>query len=240
MTEQNKAALAADFNRWCHNFGRLSNLFLVIMMTSIPFIICTVYDVHPSWAAFWPACVTVVLILAPFWVGECIGYMPLMGPGALYLSYITGNVTNLKMPSTVNTLQILGLNPGSDEANAVAILAAGASALTVTVVLFLGIFLAAPLAPILKSEALAPGFNNVIPALFGGLVASSVMGNKIKFKMWLAPVAVSFFFALCTNVSSAYYMLIAIAVSVLVGYFFIYKPQAAIEAKAAETKAENA
>mgnify|MGYP000320280186 CR=1 FL=1 len=59
--------------------------------------------------------VAVVLFMAPYLPSETIGYMSVMGPGALYLSYITGNVTNLRMPATIGTINALGIKPNTDE-----------------------------------------------------------------------------------------------------------------------------
>lgn len=133
------------FERWVHNFGMGSSFILLVLMVAFPVIISAVYGVWPDFAAITPAIVTVFMILAPYWPGECIGYMTTMGPGALYLSYITGNVTNLRMPATIGTMNSLGLQPNTDECHTMAIIACGASNFVTVGLLAIGLLLSVPL-----------------------------------------------------------------------------------------------
>ena len=75
-----------------------------------------------------------------------------------------------------------------------------------------------------------PAFDYVVPALFGGLVAQTVLKGKKQFLYFLAPLAICLFFCYCTAVNSAYYMLIAIAVSVVI-YILDYKKEKHKECK---------
>lgn len=136
-----------------------------------------------------------------------------MGPGALYMSYITGNVTNLRMPATVGTINALGIEPNSEKCHTMAIIVCGASIITSVAVLALGVVLAVPLKPVLELESLQPAFNYVVPALFGGLVAQTVLKSTKKFLMWLIPLAICLYCSYFTTMNSAYYMFIAIAAS---------------------------
>ena len=142
--------------------------------------------------------------------------MSVMGPGALYLSYITGNVTNLRMPATIGTINALGIKPNTDECHTLAIIACGASVITSIVIVALGVVVSGPLTPIIQAPVLQPAFDYVVPALFGGLVAQTVIKGKKEIFHYLIPLAVCLFFCYCTKVASAYYMLIVIAVSAAV------------------------
>ena len=74
-----------------------------------------VYGVWPDFKMIIPGIITLTLILAPWWPAEYFGYMTTMGPGALYMSYTTGNVTNLRMPATVGTMYALELGAITDD-----------------------------------------------------------------------------------------------------------------------------
>lgn len=185
-------------------------------MTAFPVAASMIYNIWPDFAALWPGFVAVVLFMAPYWPAETIGYMSVMGPGALYVSYITGNVTNLRMPATVGTINSLGIKPNTDECHTMAIIACGASVITSVVIVALGVVIAAPLSPVLQSPVLQPAFDYVVPALFGGLVAQTILKGKKQVAFFLVPLAICLFFCYFTAVNSAYYMLIAIAVSVVI------------------------
>ena len=209
------------YQRWIHRFGISTSLLLLLAMSLLPVTASRVYGIWPDFQALWPGFVAVILFMAPYLPSETIGYMPLMGPGALYLSYITGNVTNLRMPATVGTIHSLNVEPNSDACHTLAIIACGASVITSVTIVAIGVLISAPLAPVIQAPVLKPAFDYVVPALFGGLVAQTVLKSRKEFLFFLAPLAVSLFFCFFTPVSGAYYMLIAIAVSAAV-YIFDY------------------
>ncbi len=212
-----------QFNKWVHRFGMSSSAILLLLMVSFPVAISAVYGVWPDFKTLIPAIITLTLMLAPWWPAECFGYMTTMGPGALYISYITGNVTNLRMPATVGTMNTLGLEPNSDECHTMAIIACGASNITTIVLLLFGLLFSVPLKPVLENEALQPAFNFALPALFGGLVAQSIIKSKKQVALYLIPLAVCLVFAYFTALNAAYYMLITVAVGALVFYLFDYR-----------------
>ncbi|MFR4009250.1 MAG: hypothetical protein ACLT0Y_08275 [Christensenellales bacterium] len=57
--------------------------------------------------------------MAPiFWtVGtiEVFTYAPMLGAGGSYLGFVTGNLTNLKVPCALNAMRSAGVEPGSEE-----------------------------------------------------------------------------------------------------------------------------
>lgn len=211
-----------EFNNWIHKFGIISSLLLFVGMTAFPVVVSAVYGLWPDFRALWPGFIAVILFMAPYWPAETIGYMPVMGPGALYMSYITGNVTNLRMPATVGTINSLGIKPNTDACHTMAIIACGASVITTVVVVAIGVVVAKPLAPVLNAPALKPAFDYVVPALFGGLVAQTILKGKKQFFLYLIPLAVCLIFCYFTPVAGAYYMLIAIVISAVV-YIVDYK-----------------
>ena len=206
----------SSYQSWVHRFGIVSSLILLIAMTAFPIVASAVYGLWPDLGQLWPGFIAVILFMAPFWPAETIGYMSVMGPGALYMSYITGNVTNLRMPATVGTINSLGIKPNTDECHTLAISACGASVITTVAVIAIGVVIAAPLEPVLNLPAIQPAFNYVVPALFGGLVAQTILKGKKQFLLYLIPLAICLFFCYFTSVNSAYYMLIAIAISGIV------------------------
>ena len=214
-----------SFTKWVHNFGMGSSAILLILMSSFPIVISMVYGVWPDFKMIIPGIITLTLILAPCWPAEYFGYMTTMGPEALYMSYTTGNVTNLRMPATVGTMNALELEPNTDECHTMAIIACGASNITTIVLLCLGMLFSVPLKPILQNESLQPAFNFAIPALFGGLVAQSIIKSKKQIGLYLIPLAVCLAFCYLTKVEAAYYMLVTVALGALVFYLFDYKIQ---------------
>lgn len=217
-----------QFSSWVHRFCIPTGLILLLLMVSYPFIVGFVYGIWPDWPQLIPAFVSLTLMMLPWWPSEYFGYMSTMGPGALYMSYLTGNVTNLRMPATVGTINSLGIEPNTDECHTMAIIACGASNLTTTVIILIGLVLSVPLEPILTAPELQPSFNMALPALFGGLCAQTLLKkSRQEWAMWLIPLAATLFFTYVVPINSAYMMLIATLTGAVVWYFGKYKLDAA-------------
>lgn len=147
----------------------------------------------------------------------------------MYMGYITGNITNLRMPATVGTINSLGIEPNTDKCHTLAIIACAGSVITSIIVLALGVLAAIPLQPILNSEVLQPAFKYVMPALFGGLVAQSVLKGKKECALWIGLAAICLFCAKCTPLTGAYYMLLVVALGALFYWVIEYKLQPSSE-----------
>lgn len=202
-----------SFNKWVHKFGISSSLLLFVMMSAFPVAISYHYNLWPNWMQLWPAALAVLLFLVPWYPAETIGYMPVMGPGAIYMSYITGNVTNLRMPATVGTINSLGIEPNSDACHTMAIIVCGGSVITTVSIIAIGVLIAEPLKPVLASPILQPAFKYVVPAIFGGLVAQTILKTSKTVFLYIIPLVFCLIFCFFTKINSAYYLLLTIALS---------------------------
>ena len=84
--------MKSNYQKWIHKFGISTSLLLLAAMIGLPVAASLIYGIWPDFGELWPGFVAVVLFMAPYLPSETIGYMSVMGPGALYLSYITGNL----------------------------------------------------------------------------------------------------------------------------------------------------
>ena len=122
----------------------------------------------------------------------------MLGVGGSYLSFLTGNVTNMKIPCVMNAKDIAGTQPGTAEHEIVSTISVATSAITTTLVIVAGVILLVPLQPVLQKPELLPAFNNVVPALFGAL-GLKYFAKSLK----LAAVPLILMSALCVFVPAA-------------------------------------
>ena len=167
MSEKEK--FFKEYNEGLHRIGRFTLILSVAMLVAVPFIIGVLNGVMPDLAGFLKGFANVGLIYIPVAIVEFLVYAPMLGTGGSYLSFITGNVTNMKIPCVMNSKDIAGTQDGTPEHEIVSTISVATSAITTTLVIVLGVILLVPLQPILQTEALLPAFNNVVPALFGAL-----------------------------------------------------------------------
>jgi len=158
-----------DFNNGLHRIGRITLIISVILLVSIPFFIGYINGVSPEMKGFLSGIAKVGMIYIPVAIVEFLVYAPMLGVGGSYLSFITGNVTNMKIPCVMNSKDIAGTQSGTPEHEIVSTISVATSAIVTTLVIVAGVVMLVPLQPVLQQEALLPAFNNVVPALFGAL-----------------------------------------------------------------------
>ena len=166
---KNKEQFFQDFNNSMHRLGRVTLIVMTALLVAVPFIYGSVNSVSPDLAGFLSGLAKVGLIYYPVAIVEFLVYTPMLGVGGSYLSFMTGNVTNMRIPCVMNAKDIAGTEAGTPEHEIISTIAVATSAITTTVVIVLGVICMVPLQPILQSEVLLPAFNNVVPALFGAL-----------------------------------------------------------------------
>lgn len=177
-----------------HTAGRIWMLTAFALLILVPTIICIHYR---SWPGFGPVFQGLLGVAPIFWtVGtiEVFTYTPMLGAGGSYLGFVTGNLTNLKVPCALNAMQSAGVEPGTEEGEVLSTIAIAVSSIVTTVIIILGVFMLNTLRPILESPMLAPAFANILPALFGGLAVVYVSKD---WKIALAPLLFMVVLFLC-------------------------------------------
>ena len=154
-----------EYNNSIHRDGRILMTIALALLIAVPFIIALITGAHINWKDFWPALIKVLIIYVPSSAAEFLIYVPLLGAGACYLAFITGNLTNLKIPCAFNAREIAGAEAGTPENEIISTLSVATSALVTMVVIFIGVLLLIPLTPLLNNPVIKPAFDNVLPAI---------------------------------------------------------------------------
>ncbi len=168
-----------------HRDGRIWNLGVMILLLAFPVAVAIAFGVSPDWGALGMG----LLATAPmYWaVGaiETVTYVPMLGAGGSYLSFVTGNISNLKLPCALNALEQNEVSATSEEGEVISTIAIAVSSIVTTLIIIVGVILIVPLTPVLQAPVLQPAFEQILPALFGGLGVAFVSKN---WKLAVAPV----------------------------------------------------
>lgn len=168
-----------------HRDGRIWNISVMVILLLFPVIICLIFGVVPDWRGF----VMGLIATAPmYWavaVVETITFVPMLGAGGSYLSFVTGNISNLKLPCALNALDQYGVKANSEEGEIISTIAIAVSSIVTTIIIVVGVILIVPLTPLLQAPVLEPAFAQILPALFGGLGVVFVSKN---WKIAVAPI----------------------------------------------------
>ena len=166
---QEREQFLREFNDGLHRLGRIMLIVATILLVAVPFVVGAIHGVMPEGKGFLSGFARVAVIYIPVSIVEFLVYTPMLGAGGSYLTFLTGNVTNMKIPCVMNACDIAGTKPGSAEQEIVSTISVATSAIVTTLVIVAGVILLAPLQPVLQSPVLRPAFDNVVPALFGAL-----------------------------------------------------------------------
>ena len=168
-----------------HRDGRIWNLSVMGLLILFPITIAILFNGSPDWKAL----VMGLIATAPmYWavgVIETITFTPMLGAGGAYLSFVTGNISNLKLPCAINALEQNDVSINSEEGEIISTIAIATSSIVTTLIIILGVILIVPITPILEAPVLEPAFAQMLPALFGGLGVAFVSKN---WKIAVAPV----------------------------------------------------
>ena len=168
-----------------HRDGRIWNLSVMVLLLAFPAAVCIAFSVAPDWNAL---LVGLIATAPMYWVVgaiETVTFVPMLGAGGSYLSFVTGNISNLKLPCALNALEQNEVSANSEEGEIISTVAIATSSIVTTLIIILGVVLIAPLTPVLQHPALQPAFNQILPALFGGLGVAFVSKN---WKIAVAPI----------------------------------------------------
>ena len=152
-----------------HRDGRIWNVIVMILLMAFPITVAVLFSAAPDWGALLKG----LIATAPmYWaVGfiEMFTYVPMLGAGGTYLSFVTGNISNLKLPCAVDAMERANVKATSEEGEVISTIAIAVSSIVTTLIVILGVIFIIPLTPLLENPVLAPAFDMILPALFGAL-----------------------------------------------------------------------
>ena len=168
-----------------HRAGRIWNLSVMAMLFLFPIGVGLIYQAMPDWHGFLMGIIATAPMYWAVAVIETFTYVPMLGAGGSYLSFVTGNIANLKLPCALNALEQNGVSASSEEGELISTIAIATSSIVTTIIIIIGVICIVPLTPILEAPVLEPAFAQMLPALFGGLGVAFVSKN---WRIAVAPV----------------------------------------------------
>ena len=158
----------------------------MVLRLAFPVGVAIFFNVMPDWAALLSGLIATAPLYWVVGVIETVTFVPMLGAGGSYLSFVTGNISNLKLPCALNALEQNGVSANSEEGEVISTIAIATSSIVTTIIIIIGVICIVPLTPILEAPVLEPAFQQILPALFGGLGVAVVSKN---WKIAVAPIA---------------------------------------------------
>ena len=195
-----------------HRDGTIWNIGMMMLLIAFPIAVAVIFGVSPDWGALVVGLISTAPMYWAVGVIETITFVPMLGAGGSYLSFVTGNISNLKLPCAINALEQNEVSASSEEGEIISTIAIATSSIVTTIIIVIGVICIVPLTPILEAPILEPAFAQMLPALFGGLGVAFVSKN---WKIAIAPVVLMLILFIAVPALNAGTVGIMVPVSVL-------------------------
>lgn len=208
-----------------HFYGRIWCILALVVFLMVPTAMCLHFGVWPEAGIVLKGLGSVAILFYPTAVIEVVSYAPLLGAGGTYLSFITGNITNLKMPCALNAMENAKVRANSEEGEVISTIAIATSAIVTTIVIavFVVIFAFIPSFKDLVSQensAWSMTFKQVTLTIFGSLAATYFVKHWKIAIFPIAAVSIVLIFAGTLPVGTLIFVGVALS---LIGAQVMYK-----------------
>ncbi|MBQ8654840.1 MAG: hypothetical protein IJ507_07850 [Clostridia bacterium] len=204
-----------SYNDSVHFYGRIWTALAITMLLMVPLAISVYYDAWPQLTHVFRGLLGVAPIYWTVGIIEVLTFAPMLGTAGTYLSFVTGNLTSLKVPCALNAMEAAKVSANSEEGEVISTIAIASSSIVTTLIIAAGVLLLGYLQPVLESPVLTPAFDNIMPALIGGLAVVYISKN---WKIAAAPMAfMVILFLLIPALASSVSVLVPVGALVALG-----------------------
>lgn len=204
-----------DYMKETDRWGKFWIWTAAVVVLMVPVAACLYYNAWPEMSSVFKGLLGVAPIYWTVGAIEVVTYTPMLGVGGTYLAFVTGNLTSIKAPSALTAMENADAKPGSEEGEVISTIAIATSSIVTTLVIAVGVCVLAVISPILDSPVLKPAFDNILPALFGGLAVVYVSKN---WKVAMVPlIFMVVLFLLVPSLAGSVGILVPVGVLVALG-----------------------
>ena len=168
-----------------HRYGRIWGIIVAAVLLAFPLALSFIFKTAPDFDVLWKGIIATAPMYWAVGIVEIFTYVPMLGAGGTYLSFVTGNISNLKLPCAIDAMERAGVKASSEEGEVISTISIAVSSIVTTLIILVGVICIVPLTPVLESPVLEPAFNMILPALFGGLAVVFISKNL---KLSIAPI----------------------------------------------------
>jgi hypothetical protein len=199
------------FDNHVHRIGRITIFICIILALCVPFLLLIFFGIMPPYKPLLSGILTVSSFMIPISIAEILAFYPILGSGGLYISYTTGNISTLKLPSAAIAQEAAEVKPSTKEGEIISIIAMCGSVIVCELLLVLGVILVVPLSKYFDHPMIQLAKVQILPALFGALGAYFILKN---YKLAIIPLILGIIFSIA-NLNTAISVPLCVGLSIL-------------------------
>lgn len=185
---EDRVAYDADFSRKVHRIGRITLLVALAATFSIPLYLTLVKGYGIDTGLLTAGVVFALSFVGIVWIIEPVSYYPVLGPIGTYMSFLSGNAANMRVPVVGAVQSAVNAEPGTKKAEVAAVFGLMASTITNLVVL-IGVVLGGTWLVSVLPASVTGAFVYAIPAIVGCMIVT--FGTKLTPVQALATVVLA-------------------------------------------------
>ncbi|ENY8962457.1 amidohydrolase family protein [Clostridioides difficile] len=149
-------------------YGRLT-LSLGIIAALVPGIILSFgFGIMPPISALLASTMAIVSMSAPNYIIEPVSYSPILGIPGTYMSFLSGNISNMRLPCSIAAQKAAEVESGTEEGSIISTIGIAVSILVNISILTIGVILGGSVLSKIPAEVVEK-LNLILPALFGSV-----------------------------------------------------------------------
>jgi len=169
MGDIDQAVYDREFTAPVHRVGRWTNLVAAAMMFLPSIWLYLQYGVFPP-ANHIAVGMSLALIYAvPFYIVEPIAYYPTLGNAATYMSFLAGNISNMRLPCAAVAQEVVGVEEGSKKGELVATVGISISIWLSIIAVFIGAIATGWIVTVFPEWWQVAFKTYLLPAVFGAV-----------------------------------------------------------------------
>lgn len=171
-----KECYEKEFLPFIYKWGAITNYSGVACSFLLAIVLWLYYGIFPGITAILAACALRINVVVT-WFSNTISYFPVLGAPGTFMTFIAGNISNLRLPVSAAAQEAGGAEPGSEKSAIYSTIGVAISVIVNLITITIGALVGASLLSQIPDSVLH-AINLLIPALFGGLLAQFAMNRR--------------------------------------------------------------
>ena len=201
-------------------WGRLTSLIGVAASFFPVVILSFVFKVVPALDAIAAAATIRISACLVYYFIEPISFQPVLGIPGTYMAFLSGNLSNLRMPCSSVAQQAAGVEEGTSEGAVLSTIGVAVSIVVILAILTLGVFLGSQIIALIP-ESVVNALVYLVPALYGAMLMQMILYAP-KIALIAVPLSIVTLAISKTGIfDSSMAILISVFGSIIIGRFLM-------------------
>jgi hypothetical protein len=163
-----------EYIPFCVKWGRRTSLLGVVASFFPVFILAVVFKVVPPLNAIISAATIRISACAVYYFIEPISYQPVLGIPGTYMAFLSGNISNLRVPCSSVAQKAAGVEEGTPEGAVLSSIGVAVSIVVNLAILTIGVLLGAQILKLIP-QSVVSALVYLVPALYGAMLMQMIM-----------------------------------------------------------------